>query len=342
MWANFYREISTSLADAARRWASRQTFYPRRISWRETTVFLGVVIAGCQSVQKQTAQRSAKCDAMCARAREARKSGNTDLANQCLDEAMRQRPRDVETRRQLAETMWKNGRRAEAVAVFVELCGQQPKDTNLASRLAVMQWETDLHAAAVKTAGSVLAHDPQNQDAWRIKARGEVEQGLLEEALASYNQLSQLAPEDFRTLIELGELHLLRGHPDRACPIFQTAVQHPQASKAERANSEWLLGIAYSRSRRWALAVSVLESAINCRPSSADDWCFLAWNRLQCGDLSGAQADLRSALQRDPKSQAALMLSHQMADYESQNQASYVTPTSFRESATAEFIESQE
>jgi tetratricopeptide (TPR) repeat protein len=290
---------------------------------------------GCQSFQKQTTQRSAKCGALCAKARQAREQGNPELANQYIDEALRQQPRDVETSRQLAEAMWISGRRKEAAVRLTELCDQQPNDTKLASRLAEMQWEIQQHAMAAKTAESVLIYDPQSKDAWRIKARHEVEQGKLAEALVSYNRLLQLAPDDLSITIELGQLHLDRGYPDRACPLFQSAAQNPQATLDQRTNAEWLLGVAYVRDARWALAVSVLERAITRRNATADDWCFLAWNRLQCGDLTGVEADLRRALERDPDSPAAHNLAWQLEDSKKlQRQPNAVTTTGFQRLST--------
>ena len=288
--------------------------------------------SGCQSFQKRTSLRSAQCGALCARAREAHEQGNRDQANQLIDEALLTKPNDIETRRQLAEAMWKNGRRGEAIVEFTALCVLQPKDSKLSARLAVMQWESNQHAAAANTALSVLKLDPQSKDAWLIKARNEAAQGQLDDALASFIRLSQIAPDDLSTLIDLGKLHLKRGHPDRACPLFRTAVEHPRASQEQRAEAEWLLGVAYVQSNRWSDAVVVLERAINGRSASAEDWCMLGSARMECGDVSGAQSDVQRALQRDPKSIGARNLARQLElrqVFESSDR--FITPASHQE-----------
>lgn len=270
---------------------------------------------------------------MCARAREANEQGNADQANQFINEALRQKPNDVESRRQLAEAMWNNGRQAEAIAEFSHLCAQQPKDKRLAGRLAVMQWDKGQQAAAAATALSVLQMDPQSKDAWLIKARSEAANGHLDEALVSYIRLSQIAPDDLPTMIDLGKLHLRRGHADRACPLFRTAFEHPLATSEQRTEIEWLLGMAYAKTDRWSDAVGVLERAITHRSASADDWCLLGSARMECGDLAGAQSDVQRALQRDPTSIGARSLAQKLvAMQEFEQPKGFVTPASHLES----------
>ena len=323
--------ISGSLIDVIRRAVFSLRSFQNVISLMALAV-LGLPVCGCQSFQKQTTQKSAKCGELCLRAREAREKGNADKANEFINEALRQRPSDIETRRQLAETMWNNGRRSEAVSQLATLCELQPNDIRLATRLSVMQWETGQHEVAATTASSVLIRDPQILDAWRVKARHEVELGQLDEALVSYIRLSQLAPDDLLTLVELGDLYLKRGHPDRACPLFRAALQHPQGTSKQRADIEWLLGVAYARSERWSIAISLLETAIAERPASAEDWCFLGWNRLQCGDINGAQSDLQRALQCDTNSATAREFARQLDNsINSQSVSNLVAPVSHRE-----------
>ena len=268
-------------------------------------IFVGLALAnswGCRAVQKSASRRSAQCQALCAEARAARERGNQSLANECLNEALRQKPSDLETRRRLAETMWNNGRRAEAATQYATLHDEYPRDEKLAARLAVMQWESNQRVAASKTAAATLQLDPHSKEAWLVKARSEAENGDLDGSLASYYRLSQLAPDDLTTLIELGELHLRRGHPDQACPLFKSAMTHVQATPEQKVETEWLLGVAYSRCERWCEAIDILERVIASKNDSADDWCFLGWTRLQAGDLPGAKSALAHAEQSDPSS----------------------------------------
>ena len=283
----------------------------RRATWSVMLGFALCELCGCQAILNRASRRSAECQALCAQAREAREAGNDVRANEFLNAALRQQPSDVETRRKLAETMWKNGRQVEAVAQFAALREQYPDDARLASNLAMMQWETNQRLAASKTAIDALSLDSRAEEAWLVKARAENERGDLDDALASYLRLIQIAPGDLTALVELGELHLKRGHPERACPLFRTALADPHATAQQKIETEWLLGIAYAKIERWSEAVEVLDRLILVRDSTPDDWCFLGWTRMQGGDLAGAESALHHAEQIDPDSLAVRRFTRQ-------------------------------
>lgn len=297
-------------------------------------IFISLVqLTGCHSIQTQLARESEKCGALCNRARQAREQGNPAEANRYIDEALRHRPNDAETRLELAETLWKSGRRNEAIDVATFLYTQHPKDARLAARLATMQWENKQHAEAALTAMATLQLDPESKEAWRIKARMEMEHGQVDAALDSYLQLSQLAPGDFSTTMELASLHLKRGNPDRACPLLRSAMQHAELTAHQRGEIEWQLGLAYAQNQRWSMAIPVLERAINQRSATAEDWCLLGWSRFHGGDLNGAQTELKRALACDPQSVAAQALARNLQQTMDSGSDKYaVLPTSHLES----------
>lgn len=311
---------------------STNTDHPRRQPRHSTCVwalamFFLLNATGCQSIQKRMTQDSAKCGALCAKAREARERGNSDQADHFINEALRQKPGDIDTQRQLAETMWTSGRKAEAVNLYTEMCAQQPKNMKMAERLAVMLWEIDQPTKASILAGNVLQTNPQSKDAILIKARMAVIEGQLDDALTSYLQLSQIDPDDVTISFELGQLHLRRGHPDRACLVFLSAHQNSDATSQQQAEIEWMLGVAYARCERWPQALTALEHSIDRAHASAEDWCLLSRVRLECGDVSGAQEDLVRAFSRDPKSAEARRLAERIeVSTASATAARFVTP----------------
>lgn len=48
--------------------------------------------------------------------------------------------------------------------------------------------------------------------------------GRLDEAVAAYNRLLQLKPDDYQTLYELGQIINLKGHHDQALLLFHAAL----------------------------------------------------------------------------------------------------------------------
>ena len=293
----------------------RGTFSVLRLCGVVTPSVIALMLAGlvgCQAIQNRTTKKSARCGALCEQAREARDHGNKAQANRCLDEAVKQKPTDLETRRQLADTLWNSGRRDEALRQFATLYDRNPKDAKIATRYASLLWEDGQQEKAAEIASAALLLDSHLSEAWRIKARSEVLAGHLDDALVSYIQLSQLEPDDWSTLKELGELYLRQGHPERACSLLLAASQDSHSAPAEQTEIEWLLGVAYARNERWCEAVATLERSIDQRKSTSEDWCLLSWTRWKSGDLEGAKADLKKALDRNPSSVAARRLAEQI------------------------------
>ena len=123
---------------------------------------LSISPMGCAAIQQQVARRSEKCGSLCEQAREAREQGWSDQAELLLNEAIRHRPKDVETRRQLAETMWDAGRHDEALAELLPLNAQNWITCGNALRL---DWLSICPPTGsnVKMAADDLFHTPLDQ-----------------------------------------------------------------------------------------------------------------------------------------------------------------------------------
>lgn len=291
-------------------------------------LFVGLLsTAGCQAIQNRISKKAEKCGALCEQARNARARGNSAQANRFLDEAVRQKPSDAETRRELAETMWNNGRHAEALEMLEILHSQHPSDMKIATRYAMALWDDKQPDKADIVANAILHTDQQSVEAWRIKARNEVREGRTDDALVSYLQLSQLEPTDYSTLKELSELYLKQGRPERACSLLLEASQDGKLESGDRSEIDWLLGISYARNERWCEAVATLERSIGQRPTTAEDWCLLGWTKLKSGDYVGAKADLKKAYENNPNSIAVRRFASQLdALNESEPSHSVITP----------------
>jgi len=175
--------------------------------------WLSVSPMGCVAIQQRISRRSEKCGSLCEQAREARAQGWPDQAELLLNEAIRHRPKDVETRRQLAEAMWEAGRHDEALSELSELVQLHPHDAKLRTQQATLLWSDKNAAAATRAADAALRLDPQSIEALFVKARADAARGEYEDALASYVRLLQLAPDRLDARFELAEVHIQRGLP---------------------------------------------------------------------------------------------------------------------------------
>ena len=244
-------------------------------------------------------RRSEQCGSLCEQARTARDQGWPDQAELLLNEAIRQHPNDLETRRQLAEAMWSAGRHDEALAELAELVRSYPRDANLRTQQASLLWTHKNREAAESAAEQALQLDPHSIGALLVKARAEAARGELKSSLASYIRLTQLAPDRLEAKLELAEIHVRRGHPDQACPLLRDAMQSPQSTPEQTADAEWRLGLAYAAAQRWGDAANHLGRAIERREASDRDWQCLATAKAFSGqDTGGAQAMARMASAR--------------------------------------------
>ena len=262
---------------------------------------LSVLPMGCAAIRQQVTQRSEKCSSLCEQACEARAQGWPDQAELLLNEAIRHRPKDLETRRQLAEAMREAGRHDEALAELAELVQLHPRDAKLRTRYATLLWSEKDTAAAARAADVALRLDPQSIDALFVKARADAARGDYEDALASYVRLLQLAPDRLDARFELAEVHIQRGHPDQACPVLRDALPNATATCEQRAEAEWRLGLAYAAADRWTDAANHLARAIEQREACDRDWqCLAAAKSLAGQDAGEIRAMARLASARHP------------------------------------------
>ncbi len=263
--------------------------------------WLNVSSLGCTAIQQQISRRSEKCDSLCKQAREARTQGWPDQAELLLNEAIRHRPKDVETRRQLAEVMWEAGRHDEALAELSNLVQLHPHDAKLRTQQAMLLWSDKYAVAAARAAEVALRLDPQSIEALFVKARADAARGEYENALTSYVRLLQLAPDRLDARFELAGVHIQRGHPDQACPLLRDAIPTATSPCEQRAEAEWRLGLAYAAAERWTDAANYLGRAIEQRVACDRDWqCLAAAKALAGQDTGGVQAMARLASARQP------------------------------------------
>ena len=264
-------------------------------------LFAGCALIGCSAMRRQCAERREACDALCQQARNAKNEGWPDQADLLLNEAVRQRPDDIETRRHLAEAMWDCGRQQDAIAEYRELVEGHPGDARLHQRLAVMSWAIGQRELAAQSADRALRLDPMAVEALLVKARSEAARREFDSAVAWYIRLSRAAPDLIDAKVELAAIHVERGHSHQACTLLRDVVAQTKLTPAQKADFEWKLGLAYAAADRWTEAAAHLASSIEQRDATSGDWQMLATAKALAGqETAGIQskAILASARQQ--------------------------------------------
>lgn len=234
-----------------------------------------LALLGCSAMRRQVVQRREACDALCKQAKAARSEGAPDRADLLLNEAVRQRPDDLETRRHLAEAMWDCGRQQDAISEYRELTETHPRDPRLPKRLAEMLWSEGQKEQAAKMAEQALRLNPTCTEALLVKARTEAARRELDASVATYIRLTRAAPDLIDAKLELAEVHVERGFSNQACTILRDVLGNQNLTEGQRADVEWKLGLAYAAADRWAEAASHLGNSIARRESTGGDWQML-------------------------------------------------------------------
>lgn len=264
-----------------------------------------VVLPGCAWVRAQAQRRSDDCQKLCSQADQAHESGERDQADRLLNQALRKSPRDLEAKRQLAESLWNAGRQQEALSQLTRLADEHPLDLRLAVTLADWLTTVGQYDQALARLRPALTVEPVAPRALELKAEIETAQGFDEAALATYQRLSHQEGSQAAALIQMGKIHLRRGQPDRAAPLFRTVLAHPRATSAQQQMAQWELGVAYAQTERWSDAVAQMAPVAPLRNMTADDWHAVAYAYFRAGNLSESQDATNHALQIEPRHLAA-------------------------------------
>lgn len=267
---------------------------------------------GCARMRSQLSHRSSECTQLCEEARLAREQGRKTQADQLLDAAVQMRPKDAETQLQLADELWTSGRQLAAAETMQRIVAERPDDAPITLRLAQMEFEIGRTEAAQAALTTTLRMDPENPEALRLQAKLEERRGDEVAALATYHHLLRVVPEDFDAQLRLADLHLKRGQADRAAPLLRSALEHPYATAAQRAEAEWQLGLSYARMDRWADAAESLQTAARSRKCTAEDWYRVAYVQTQIGNHEAAFDSLSQTLRLEPNHLAARDLARQI------------------------------
>jgi tetratricopeptide (TPR) repeat protein len=112
--------------------------------------------------------------------------------------------------------------------------------------------------------------------------------GMLPQAVAFFEEVLTLRPDDVATLVWLGEMHLTRGRPDAADPLFAKALTLQPQSVAARFG----LGRAALAKRDHRGAVEHLEAALTLNKQAVNIHYPLAMAYRGLGESAKAEAHL--------------------------------------------------
>jgi Flp pilus assembly protein TadD len=116
--------------------------------------------------------------------------------------------------------------------------------------------------------------------------------------LLLYQNAIKYAPQNPVLQVNLGNEFAGLGHYDKALPLYLSALQNDPSSWLSNYN----LGYAYYRTRRFLEAENCLKRAIQIDDRDPDQFIYLALIEMERGELAQAAQNAERAIQRGPTS----------------------------------------
>ena len=192
-----------------------------------------------------------------------------------LNEALNSNPSNVEARTMLAEILWKQGKRKEAMAEMEKAVKSPEATPEQVTRLAQMYFDQGNFQEAQNYVSLSFRHNASLSATWVLQGEIYEIQARNEDALAAYHQAAFHAPEDSRIQLKIASTYLKIGKPQRA---LETAKNARLKGSTEDAPPEMLLceSKALTELNRKEDAVRLLTIARQKNPENAEIQTALA------------------------------------------------------------------
>jgi Flp pilus assembly protein TadD len=162
-------------------------------------------------------------------------------------EALRLRPDDVNILNELGLALWRQGRSAEAEAIYLRACEIEPNDFRILTNLGLALYSL----------------------------------GRLDEAGDSLLKALELEPDTFDAVMNLGLVRSDQGNFAEATQLLERALELRPGSADALQN----IGMNLGRQGRWPESVGYLDAAVRLNSRSPEMHRNLAYALLCCGDF---------------------------------------------------------
>ncbi|MEM9351644.1 MAG: tetratricopeptide repeat protein [Planctomycetota bacterium] len=259
-----------------------------------------LAVCGCSSLSKPKIipDSIAACRELAQRGASAMEMGDSVEAERLLAGAVESEPTDVEARRHLAEAMWANGDRSEAVLHMETAMQLAPGHPGTVVRVGEMQLALGQTRGAEQRAEEALALAPTMPEAWALRGRVFRELGEPKRSLADLQQSLAYAPHNKSVLQDVASLQFELKRPRRCLSTLHSLLDgYPHGE--EPRDALWLEGLAYGALDRHSDAAKSLAEATQRGNPPAELLYHLAMASNQCGDAAQAADAAERALATD-------------------------------------------
>ena len=226
--------------------------------------------------------------------------GDGAEAELLLSKAVASCPIDVDARRHYGEALWQRGAWHEAVTQIEHAIGINRRDPLLHVRAGEMYLALGQGPRAADKADDVLRIDPSHAAGWALRARVNVADGRLNEALADFHRALGYAPDEPRLLLELAELYIRTNEPQRALSTLQPLVDTYAPDEVPR-RVRYAQGLVFASLERFDEAADRHREAARRGPPDAEILFRLAEAEMSANRPQAAHWAARDALAVEPR-----------------------------------------
>lgn len=227
--------------------------------------------------------------------------GDLARAEENLREAVELNDSDVETCRYYAETLWRLGKRDEAIAVLETAAQKRATidvEESLYRSLGEKALERNRPEDAARWANKIVDLTPKSAVGWELRGKAARRLGRSEEALEDFQRAAHFASDDRGLLREIATIQNEIGDFDAGLATWQhlerlyPTNREPAEVFAGQGEAYCGLGLAVEAEESFAIAAATAPDVVEYRRR-------LAETRLARGEIDGALAALNEASARD-------------------------------------------
>jgi tetratricopeptide (TPR) repeat protein len=244
-------------------------------------------------------------------------AGRWDEAERLLKDAIEKSPADAASHRTLAETLWRRGAYAEAIAHIDAAVKASPTDAELAVRAGEMRLTTESFEAAVTMADEAIRRDPKSPAAWALRGRAHQQLMQTERALADFQRALEFQPHDRNLLAEVAGIYQQIGQPTRKLTTLRQLIATYPPGQAPQQLLIWE-GATLCDLGRHDQAVEALSAANSSGPANIEARFQLARAYAAAGHIEAAASMAQLALTQDAAHVASKQLLQQLAERSSE------------------------
>ena len=234
-------------------------------------------------------------------------TGQCQQAEELLRRSLETMPNDAESRRYLAEVLWRRGANVEAMTEMAEAIRLDPSDAKHEVRAGEMSLTVGAREAALAHAEQAIRLDPKLSTAWALRGRAFWQLNQPDRALADLQRSLDYAPASTDVLLDVAVIYRQRSQPERCLTTLHRLLDtYPHGAEPQIVTV--LEGLTLLDLERPQQAAEILAAAVQKGPPNVQACYGLAQAQAAAGRYAEASAAAQQALAIDGSHQPSRQL----------------------------------